>query len=74
MAMSEGHILWSRGWNMATGFRAVKWCFNCRTYALHWYMLFVDSGRWYEPNPSWKCVYCWRDDTVFPGRERILYD
>ncbi len=61
------HIHRSRGWMMATGFREVLWCFGCRTYALHFYNLFIDSGGWYEPNPSWNCVYCGRDETHFPG-------
>ena len=62
-----GVMCFAEGWNQATGHSRVAWCFNCRTYALHWLYLFVDSSGWYEAEPSWKCVYCGKDATRFPG-------
>ena len=62
-----GHICFADGFHSPTGYHETMWCFGCRTYALHWLYVFLDSSGWYEPEPSWRCVYCGKDRTTFPG-------
>ena len=64
------HILRGPDSRRFTGYKEVKWCFECRSYEVYYEVeLFDSKPSYYEPLWVWRCSICNQDASDFPMSE-----